>query len=62
MTTYQGLPARLTRVLETITLFKDDPTALKKLIALHLESVWLEGRINAMINKEVATAYEKRPK
>ena len=53
MTDYKGLSARLTRVLETISLFKDDPTALKKLIAVHLEMTWLEGKIDAMKEREV---------
>jgi hypothetical protein len=52
MTDYKGLPTRLARVLETITLFKDEPQALKKMITMHLEATWLEGKIDAMKDKE----------
>ena len=43
--TYEGLDSRITRILETIQLFKDDPAQLKAMLRVHAESIFLEGEI-----------------
>jgi hypothetical protein len=42
---YENADKHTAGILETISLFKDSPAALKRLIKLHVEVIYAEGKV-----------------
>lgn len=42
---YENADKRAAAILETIRLFKDKPDALKRMIKLHVEVIYAEGKV-----------------